>query len=67
MRTGLRIVKKRKPDEVDFSELNGAYAWDTDWKIQDLNNIPRIVRGTIKDTRIYDEQSRHRELTGAKR
>ena len=55
MRTGLRIVKKRKPDEVDYSELNGAYAWDTDWKIQDLNNIPRVVRGTIKDIRTHDE------------
>ena len=49
--TRLRIVKKVK-HEVDKSKLDGAYAWDCQWKLDDIQCIPRKVRGTNSDRRM---------------
>ena len=60
----LRIVKKREvvEDKICYLPKDAGYAWDTQWKIDDLRSIPRIIRGVQYIGAYFDRKLRAKSL-----
>ena len=57
-RPGLRIVRKYDEDHyTDVAPDDGAYAWDTQWNIDDHKSIPRVIRGASRVAGKYVSQT----------